>query len=712
MPKSLVIVESPAKAKTIGKFLGKNYKVSASMGHVRDLPKSQLGVNIKEGFKPKYITIRGKGSIINRLKNEARKADNILLATDPDREGEAISWHLAYLLGLDENKECRIVFREITKNAVVKAIEEPRKIDKDLVNAQQARRILDRLVGYKISPLLWKKVKKGLSAGRVQSVAVRLICDREKEILDYVPQEYWSLTAELEERKYKKTFEAKLFKIKNDKAEIKNKEEMDEILHKLVGSNFVVAKVVRGQRKKNPSPPFTTSSLQQEASRKLGFTAKKTMLIAQQLYEGLDIKGEGSVGLVTYIRTDSTRVSETAVEEANEYIRKKYGEEFALGKRKSVKDNKSKMNVQDAHEAIRPTAIIREPDSIKGSLTKDQYKLYKLIWERFVASQMKEALYDTVSVDIYPCGYNCGPKNGQSIIKDYLFRATGSNIKFPGFMLVYIEGEDEDKEEEGQIPELNEGEVLDLKQLKPKQHFTQPPPRYTESMLVKALEEKGIGRPSTYAPIIDTIQQRGYVEKENNRFKPTELGIIVVDILKEYFPDIIDIDFTADLEDKLDKIEEGKVKWDEVLTEFFKSFKVKLDNAEKELETIEIQEEVTDEVCEFCGRNMVVKHGRYGKFLACPGFPDCKNTRPFVEEIGVECPECKGDIVLRRTKKGRKFYGCSNYPECNFVSWEEPVKEKCPECGGLLVKRTTKTKGSVLKCINKECNYEKILSSQ
>jgi DNA topoisomerase-1 len=436
------------------------------------------------------------------------------------------------------------------------------------------------------------------------------------------------------------------------------------------------------------------------------------MLIAQQLYEGLDIKGEGSVGLVTYIRTDSTRVSETAVEEANEYIRKKYGEEFALGKRKSVKDNKSKMNVQDAHEAIRPTAIIREPDSIKGSLTKDQYKLYKLIWERFVASQMKEALYDTVSVDIYPCGYNCGPKNGQSIIKDYLFRATGSNIKFPGFMLVYIEGEDEDKEEEGQIPELNEGEVLDLKQLKPKQHFTQPPPRYTESMLVKALEEKGIGRPSTYAPIIDTIQQRGYVEKENNRFKPTELGIIVVDILKEYFPDIIDIDFTADLEDKLDKIEEGKVKWDEVLTEFFKSFKVKLDNAEKELETIEIQEEVTDEVCEFCGRNMVVKHGRYGKFLACPGFPDCKNTRPFVEEIGVECPECKGDIVLRRTKKGRKFYGCSNYPECNFVSWEEPVKEKCPECGGLLVKRTTKTKGSVLKCINKECNYEKILSSQ
>lgn len=695
MGKNLVIVESPAKARTIGKFLGNTYNVIASMGHVRDLPKSELGVDTENDFKPKYITIRGKGPIISKLRDAAKKADKILLATDPDREGEAISWHLAYLLGLDENRECRIVFREITKNTVKNAVNQPRKIDINLVNAQQTRRILDRLVGYKISPILWKKIKKGLSAGRVQSVAVRLICDREKEIEEFIPQEYWSLTAELE--KDEKTFESRLFRINNKKAEIKNKQSMDKILDDIKDKDYVVSKVTKGERKKNPPMPFITSTLQQESYRKLGFTAKKTMVIAQQLYEGLDIKKEGSVGLVTYIRTDSTRVSETAKVEAKEYIINKYGAQYHSEK---VGNKKTKGNIQDAHEAIRPTSVIREPNKIRHSLTKDQYRLYKLIWERFIASQMKEAVYDTISVDIHV-------NDRADLQTKYIFRATGSTMKFAGFTLVYTEGKDEEEEEEGQIPELNNGEILNLKKLIPKQHFTQPPPRYTESMLIKAMEEKGIGRPSTYAPIIDTVQQRDYVIKEENRFKPTELGIIVIDILKEHFSEIIDYDFTADMENKLDKIELGDEEWNTILADFYRPFNVKLNKAEKKMKTIEIKDEVTDEICEICGRNMVIKFGRYGKFLACPGFPDCKNTKPIIKGIGVNCPECNGEIVLRKTKKRRNFYGCSNYPECNFVSWYKPVKEKCPKCGGILVIKTNRTKKKVIECINDKCNYKK-----
>ncbi|HHU69232.1 MAG TPA: type I DNA topoisomerase [Thermoanaerobacterales bacterium] len=697
MGKHLIIVESPAKARTISKFLGDKYNVVASMGHVRDLPKSELGVDIENNFKPKYITIRGKGPTISKLKNAAKKADKILLATDPDREGEAISWHLAYILGIDENSECRIVFREITKNTVKNAVKQPRAIDINLVNAQQARRILDRLVGYKISPILWKKVKKGLSAGRVQSVVVRLICDREKEIEEFVPQEYWSLTAELE--KDKKVFESKLFRIDNKKAEIKNKQAMDQILAEIGDKDFVVGKVTKGERKKNSPMPFITSTLQQESYRKLGFTAKKTMLIAQQLYEGLDIKKEGTVGLITYMRTDSTRVSETAKAEAKDYIINKYGEQYLTEKEKG---NKKKGNIQDAHEAIRPTSVSREPDKIKDSLTKDQYKLYKLIWERFIASQMKEAVYDTVSVDIYV-------KDRIDTKVKYVFRAAGSTMKFAGFTLIYTEGKDEEEDEEGQIPELNEGETINLKKLIPKQHFTQPPPRYTESMLIKTMEEKGIGRPSTYAPIIDTVQQRDYVIKEENRFKPTELGIIVIDLLKEYFSEIIDYDFTAEMENKLDKIESGEEEWTKILDDFYKSFNIKLNKAEKKIKAIKIKEETTDEICEICGRNMVIKYGRYGKFLACPGFPECKNTKPIIKGIGVKCPLCDGEIVLRKTKKRRNFYGCSNYPECNFVSWYRPVKERCPKCGGILVIKTNRAKKKVLECMNDKCNYKKNL---
>jgi DNA topoisomerase-1 len=692
MAKYLVIVESPAKAKTIKKFLGKNYKVAASMGHVRDLPKSQLGVDIKRDFKPKYITIRGKGPLLRELKRYARKVDGIFLATDPDREGEAISWHLSQKLGIDKEEKCRIVFHEITKNAVRSAAKNPRKLDKNLIDAQQARRILDRLVGYKLSPLLWKKVKKGLSAGRVQSVAVRLICDREEEIRNFEPEEYWTLTAEFIDKKGGSVFQGKLVKHEGEKIDIKSKEQMDRILKDLENQVFVVEKVKKGKREKKPAPPFTTSSLQQEAYRKLGFTAKKTMLIAQQLYEGLDIKGEGSVGLVTYIRTDSTRIAETAAKEASEYIIKNFGEEYAA-KQRRIQKEKGK-NIQDAHEAIRPTSIYREPEKIKDSLSKDQYKLYKLIWERFTASQMSSALYDTVSVDIQAAAYT--------------FRAAGSILRFPGFMKVYIEGKDEeDHEEEREIPELQEKQRLDLKGLEPKQHFTQPPSRYTESSLVKTLEEKGIGRPSTYAPIIDTIQKRGYVVKEDRKFKPTELGEIVIELLKDFFPDIIDVDFTAELEDKLDKVEEGKIDWRKVLREFYYPFEEKLKKAEEKMEKIDIEEEVTDEICEKCGRRMVIKHGRYGKFLACPGFPECKNTKPYLTKLGVECPECGGELIIRKSKRGRKFYGCINYPECEFLSWDEPVEERCPECGSLMVKKKNRSKGEYLKCTKTGCGFVK-----
>lgn len=689
MRKSLIIVESPAKAKTISKFLGKNYKIQASMGHVRDLPKSQLGIDIDKGFAPKYITIRGKGSLLENLKKEASKVENVLLATDPDREGEAISWHLANLLGLPEDKPCRVEFHEITKNAVSESVKHPRKIDINLVEAQQARRILDRLVGYKISPILWRKVKWGLSAGRVQSVAVRIICDREKEIRDFIPKEYWTIDAELKDDKTGSEITARLHSKNNGKIDINNKEECDRILSELEKQIFIVAEVKKSERRRNPSPPFTTSSMQQEAARKLKFTAKKTMMIAQQLYEGLDIKGEGTVGLVTYIRTDSTRIALQAQNEAREYIKNNFGKEYLSDGPMIQKSNK---NIQDAHEAIRPTSVLRTPESIKDSLSKDQFKLYKLIWERFLASQMAAAVYDTVTIDI---------KAG-----DYIFRATGSVLKFQGFMAVYIEGTDEESEkQEVNLPVLEEGQVLKLQNLRPAQHFTQPPPRYTEAMLVKTLEEKGIGRPSTYAPIIDIIQKRGYVEKENGRFKPTELGEIVVNILQEYFKDIVDVDFTAEMEDQLDKIESGEEKWQKVIETFYIPFENELKTAEKAIEKVKIQDEVTDEKCELCGRNMVIKNGRFGKFLACPGFPECKNTKPLVEDIGVKCPRCGGDVVVRKTKKGRMFYGCINYPECRFVSWDRPSGRQCPKCGSYTVIKKTK-EGEIEVCSNKECDFK------
>lgn len=688
MAKTLVIVESPAKAKSLGKFLGKKYTVKASMGHVRDLPKSQFGVDEKKGFKPKYITIRGKGDIIKELKSATKKADKVLLASDPDREGEAIAWHLANLLDVDENSPCRIEFNEITKQAVQNAVKHPRPIDRRRVDAQQARRILDRLVGYNLSPLLWRKVKKGLSAGRVQSVAIRLICDREEEIQSFIPEEYWSLTARLlKGSKGGFAFEAKLHKIDGEKAHIPDESTVKKIMEDLRGGKFTVGAVTKREKKRQPAPPFTTSSMQQEAYRKLNFTARKTMMIAQQLYEGLDLGNEGPVGLVTYIRTDSTRVSETAAGEARDFIAGRYGKEFVPAEVTRVAQ---KGRSQDAHEAIRPTSVLREPNSVKGYLTRDQFKLYKLIWERFVASQMNPAVFDTTSVDI---------QAGK-----YIFRASGSTLKFAGFMQVYIEGRDHEEEnvEEVILPVLKEGDTLKLRSLVPKQHFTQPPPRYTDATLIKTLEEKGIGRPSTYAPIVDTIIKRGYVIREKKNFYPTELGCVVVELLKSYFPDIIDVEFTAEMEEKLDSIEEGDVNWVKILEEFYVPFRKMLSVAEKEIEQIQVEDEVTEEICERCGRNMVIKMGKYGKFLACPGFPECRNTRPLLEPTGVKCPACNGELVLRRSKKGRKFYGCSNYPDCEFVVWDEPARQKCPECGGLMVVKDFKG-NKVLRCIDREC---------
>lgn len=686
LSKTLVIVESPAKAKSIGKYLGRNYTVKASMGHLRDLPKSQFGVDVESNFSPKYIAIRGKGEIIKELRAAVKKADRILLASDPDREGEAIAWHLSKLLDIDENSNCRIEFNEITKQAIQQAVKHPRPIDIDRVNAQQARRILDRLVGYNLSPLLWRKVKKGLSAGRVQSVAVRLIVDREEEIKAFIPEEYWSLTAKFS-KTAKSTFEAKLYKYKNKKITIPNQEAMDKILADLKGVSYVVASVTRKEKLRNPAPPFTTSSLQQEASRKLNFTARKTMAVAQQLYEGLELGKEGPVGLVTYIRTDSTRVSETAVEEAKKFILERFGPAYVP---KESRQTVAKGKVQDAHEAIRPTSVERDPETIKEFLTNDQYKLYKLIWSRFLASQMAAAVMDTTSMDI---------EGG-----DYLFRATGSIVKFPGFMQVYIEENDDGtKEEEKLLPELAQGDKVEAKSLTPKQHFTQPPPRYTDATLVKVLEEKGIGRPSTYAPIVETIQKRGYVVRENKQFYPTELGIIVVDLLKNYFPDIINIEFTAEMEEKLDQIAEGDQDWVNVLKDFYGPFQQTLATAEEKIGKVQVADEVTDEICEQCGKNMVIKMGRFGKFLACPGFPDCRNTKPLLEPTGVACPRCEGELVLRRSKKGRKFYGCSRYPECDFVTWDVPTNEKCPHCGDLMVEKSSRGKEKILQCVNENC---------
>jgi DNA topoisomerase I len=687
MADSLVIVESPAKAKTIKKYLGSKYIVKASMGHVRDLPKSQMGVNVENRFEPKYITVRGKGDILKELRDAKKKVKNVYLAADPDREGEAIAWHLAHSLNVPLEQKCRVVFNEITKQAVKEAFKHPREINMDLVNAQQARRILDRLVGYNISPLLWKKVKKGLSAGRVQSVAVKLIIDRENEIRKFKPEEYWTVTAVL--LSGEEPFEAKFYGYGKKKTQLGSKEDVDQLLEAIKGKRFVVEEVKTSERRRNPAGPFITSTLQQEAARKLGFRAQKTMAVAQQLYEGVDIGKQGTVGLITYMRTDSTRISKTAQSEAREYIAGKFGAEYLP---KTPHSHKQKSGAQDAHEAIRPTSVFRVPSEIKSYLSRDQYRLYKLIWDRFVASQMAPAVFDAVSANIR--------------VGEALFKASGSKIKFPGFMKVYVEGEDQKKKEEDKfLPELSEGQVLKRKSVEPKQHFTQPPPRYTEASLVKELEDKGIGRPSTYAPILDTIQKRGYVLLEEKRFVPSELGEIVIDLMQQFFPEILNVEFTANLEEDLDKVEEGKADWIEILDRFYHPFQKQLSVAEKEMEEVEIQDEVSGEVCEKCGSPMVYKFGRYGKFLACSAFPDCRNTKPIVKSTGVSCPKCKeGEIVERKSKKSRLFYGCSRYPECDFVSWDRPVLRPCPKCGNLMVEKKAKKKPTMIRCT--VCDYE------
>ncbi|WP_377520924.1 type I DNA topoisomerase [Priestia megaterium] len=682
----LVIVESPAKAKTIERYLGKKYKVKASMGHVRDLPKSQMGIDIEQDYNPKYITIRGKGPVLKELKTAAKKAKKIYLAADPDREGEAIAWHLAHSLDVDIASDCRVVFNEITKEAIKESFKHPRAINMDLVDAQQARRILDRLVGYNISPLLWKKVKKGLSAGRVQSIAVRLIIDREKEIAKFIPEEYWTVKATFQ--KGNDQFEGQLIEYQGKKVELSNENDVTNIVKQLDGNEFSISKVTKRERKRNAAPSFTTSSLQQEAARKLNFRAKKTMMIAQQLYEGIDLGKEGTVGLITYMRTDSTRISETAQTEAKDYITNAYGNQFVATEKRKEKKNS---NAQDAHEAIRPTSALRKPGEVKEFLSRDQYRLYKLVWERFVASQMAPAIMDTMAVDL---------KNG-----DVTFRANGSKVKFPGFMKVYVEGNDDQVEEkENLLPDLEEGEVAYSKDIDEKQHFTQPPPRYTEARLVKTLEELGIGRPSTYAPTLDTIQKRGYVALDNKRFVPTELGEIVLELVLEFFPEILDVEFTAKMENDLDEVEDGNVQWVRVIDEFYSDFEKRLEHAEKEMREVEIKDEPAGEDCEECGSPMVYKMGRYGKFMACSNFPDCRNTKPIVKEIGVKCPKCEeGNIVERKSKKKRTFYGCDRFPGCDFVSWDKPIARKCPKCENLLVEKKQK-KGTQVICTS--CDYK------
>ena len=684
--KYLVIVESPAKAATIGKFLGNNYKIEASMGHVRDMPKSQMGIDFEHDFEPKYITIRGKGELLGKLRKDAKAADKVYLATDPDREGEAISWHLLHALNLGEEKPIsRITFNEITKTAVKKSITEARDIDMDLVDAQQARRVLDRVVGYTISDLLWKKVKKGLSGGRVQSVALRLICNREGEIREFIPEEYWTLGAKLKDADGK-GFEAKFYGKGETKTELANEAETNEVLDGLKGKDFAVTDVKTGSRQKKPVAPFTTSTMQQEASKHLNMATQKTMMIAQQLYEGVNVKGEGTVGLVSYIRTDSFRISDEAYEAAVAFIKETYGDAFVNPERIVYK---SKGKTQDAHEAIRPTNVSRTPESIKDSLSKDQYRLYKLIWERFVASQMSPAVYDTLSVKL-----SAG---------DYTFRASGSRLRFSGFLEAYSKGEEED---EKVIPKLTQGDILQAEQLLPEQHFTQPPARYTDASLIKTLEEIGVGRPSTYAPTLTTIQARHYVTKEAKNLFPTELGEMVDEIMKTYFPDIVDIDFTANMEKRLDDVEMGKEEWKQIIRDFYPDFKKSVENAAEKLEKIEIKDEETDIVCEKCGRNMVIKYGRYGKFLACPGFPECQNAKPYFEEAGVNCPECGGKVLIKKTKKGRIYYGCEhNGDGCDFMSWNKPTGEKCPECGAFLEEKGRKNPKIV--CSNEKCGYMK-----
>ena len=692
MAKNLVVVESPAKAKTIEKFLGKkNYTVKASVGHIRDLPKSKLGIDVENDFEPQYITIRGKGDIVSELKKEAKKADKIFLATDPDREGEAISWHLANLLKIEEDKAYRIEFNEITKEAVTKAIKSPRKINMDIVDAQQARRVIDRLVGYKISPILWSKVRKGLSAGRVQSVATKIIRDRENEINAFIPEEYWNI--ELDVRgEDKKTAKFKYYGQKTSsnkikKNELKNKEQTDKILNEIENKNIVIDSIEIKERKRSAPKPFTTSLLQQEAGSKISFPTKKTMSIAQQLYEGVDVKGSGTLGLITYIRTDSQRISEEAQEHAKEFILESYGSAYF---KKYVNQASKGKKIQDAHECIRPTYINMTPDSIKDSLSKDQYKLYKLVWERFVACQMSDAKFDS--------------QNIQGSISESVFKATGRIMKFDGFLKVYTYA----KTEENELPEFELLKEYAVKKTSGTQHFTQPPARYTESTLVKILEEKGIGRPSTYAPTIATILARGYIQKKDNALFLTELGDIVTTIMEENFANIVDIDFTAEMETELDMVEEGKERWKDIIARFYPDFAESVRVAEETLEKIQMQVEETDEICELCGSNMVIRHGRFGKFMACKNYPECKNTKPILERIGIKCPVCKdGDVIVRKTKKGRDFYGCSRFPECRFVSWNRPTGEMCELCGSYKIEKITKNSKHEL-CSNKDCPDSKV----
>lgn len=690
MARNLVIVESPAKAKSIGKILGKNYKVLASIGHVRDLPKSSLGIDIENDLEPKYINIRGKGPIINELKKEAKKSQKVFLATDPDREGEAISWHLAHILDIPASQDVRVEFNEITSDAIKKAIKKPRQIDNYLVDAQQARRVLDRLVGYQISPLLWKKIRRGLSAGRVQSVATKLICDREKEINDFVPEEYWSIQSIFKKDSIEFTgnFIGKHEKDKEIKIELKNQDDVRNILSNLDKNKFVVSDIKKGKKNRRPYPPYTTSTLQQDASKRLGFNTKKTMSIAQQLYEGIEIGKEGSIGLITYMRTDSTRISNEATNEAKSFIIDKYGKEYSNGG--VLYEKKGKKETQDAHECIRPTLQLREPIDLEHILTKDQFRLYKLIWDRFLASQMSLAKYDTQSINI--------------LCKEYIFRASGSILIFDGFLKVY-KG-DEEGNKDSLIPKLSVNESLNVTDIVSKQHFTQGPPRYTEASLIKTLEELGIGRPSTYSPTIGTILAREYVNLDKRTFYPTELGILVNDLLTEHFKEIVNEKFTAELENSLDDIAEGKINWKKIIKEFYANFSQILLKAEEKIDKIEIEDEVTEEICQLCGKNMVIKNGRFGKFLACPGYPECKNTKPIIDKINVKCPLCNGDIIKRKSKKGRIFFGCSNFPDCKFVSWNEPVNEKCPKCNEFMYKKTTKNETKI-NCSNKECGYSR-----
>lgn len=686
----LVIVESPAKVKTIKKFLGSNYTVAASQGHVRDLPKSQLGIDIEHDYEPKYITIRGKGDILANLRKEVKKSDKVYLATDPDREGEAISWHLAAALKLDEKKMRRITFNEITKNAVKASLKAPRDIDMNLVDAQQARRVLDRMVGYMISPVLWAKVKRGLSAGRVQSVALRLIADREDEINAFIPEEYWTLDAVLNVKGEKRPLTAKFYGTEKNKMTIRSKQELDKIVKAVENAEFKITDIKRSERIRKAPLPFTTSTLQQEAAKALNFGTQKTMRIAQQLYEGIDIKGNGTVGVITYLRTDSTRISEEADAAAREYISSTYGKEYAA---EPAVAKASGRKIQDAHEAIRPTDITRTPAALKDSLTRDQFRLYQLIWKRFTASRMQPARYETTSVKIGAA--------------EYCFTVSTAKMAFDGFRSIYTEADEVKEESSVLVGNLTMDSVLTKKEFDPKQHFTQPPAHYTEATLVKTLEEQGIGRPSTYAPTISIILGRRYVTKEAKNLYITEIGEVVNNIMKQSFPSIVDVNFTANMEGLLDMVEEGKVPWKEVIRNFYPDLEEAVKKAEQELETVKIEDEVTDVVCEECGRHMVIKYGPHGKFLACPGFPECRNTKPYLEKIGVKCPLCGKDVVIRKTKKGRKYYGCEDNPECEFMSWQKPSEKKCPECGGYMVE-----KGSKLVCADEQCGYVEPIKKQ